>query len=140
MRRSARLVGAIVAGSAVAVVLAWLGAVIIVLSTMGIPLGSTGRAPSPGEYALLLLSGGVAAAAGGGVARAVAVPGERAAAPAVAAVLAAGYLWGFSRPASHWPAWWGPALAAVAAAAVVAGARVYREDRGKRSPASRGSP
>lgn len=112
-----RAVVAVIAGTVVSILMAYLGAIVLLLVRVGIPLGSEAWAPSPVEYAGLLLTAAVAAAIGGHIAAGIA-PHDRTK-PVItvqAVVLAAGAVWGFSGAASHWPAWWGPALAATAAA------------------------
>ena len=127
-----RTVIAIIAGACVAAVLAQVAGAIAFVAMFGIPLGMQPREPSPGEYAVFLAVGGLAAMAGAYVTSRMA-RGRRAAATTILAVLlAAGTLWGFSRPQSNWPSWWGPALATMAAAGAAAGGRV-KPPTGRRS-------
>jgi hypothetical protein len=102
-------------GALVTIVLAYIGAIVLLVVRMGIPLGSEGREPTSGEYLGLLLISGCAAAIGAHIAAGIARHQRRAVVVVLATFLAGGAVWGFTRPASQWPAWWGPALAAVAA-------------------------
>jgi hypothetical protein len=111
-------------GVLVTVLLAYLGAIVLLLTAIGLPLGSTGRDPTPGEYLGLLLIAGAAAAVGGHIAAGIARSQSKLAVIAAAAFLAGGALWGFSKPASQWPTWWAPVLAGVAAAGMWLGGTV----------------
>lgn len=116
MSVSVRLMIAVIAGLVVTTVLAYLGAVAFILARMGIPLGSEGRPPTAAEYLCLLVIAVLAAAIGGHISSGMLPHRSRFIAAAQAAILTAGALWGFLRPASHWPGWWAPALAAALAA------------------------
>lgn len=113
---SLRAAVAIVAGATVTIVLAYLGAVGVLLTRFGIPLGAEGRQPTGGEYAGLLLIAAGAAAIGGHIAAGMARSRSGSASATLAGLLAAGTLWGFRGPASQWPEWWAPALAVMFAA------------------------
>lgn len=119
-----RALVAMMTGVLVTIVLAYLGAIVQVLVTIGLPLGSTGREPTRGEYLGLLLIAGAAAAIGGHIAAGIARSGSKAAVIAAAVFLACGALWGFTRPASQWPTWWAPVLAGVAAAGMWLGGTI----------------
>jgi hypothetical protein len=110
-----RAVLAAITGAVVTIALAYGGALVWLVATMGIPLGSPGREPTTAEYFGLLLIGGGAAAVGGHIASGIARHQRRAVVIVLSTFLAVGALWGFTRPASQWPTWWGPALATVAA-------------------------
>ncbi len=117
---------ATITGALVAIVLAYLGAVVLLLVRMGIPLGSDGREPTGGEYAALLAIAGCAAAIGGHIAAGIAHHRSRSVVGVLAACLAGGALWGFLRPQSQWPEWWAPALAAIVAAGTWLGGEMLR--------------
>jgi hypothetical protein len=107
-----RNVLAVVVGAAVACLLGYIGAVIVLLSTVGIPLGSPGRDPTPREYAVYLVVSSIGSAIGGRTAARLAPrASRRRIGLAVAAGLALLMLWGFSGEGVQWPAWWAPALA-----------------------------
>ena len=105
-----RNVLAIALGAGVACLLAYLGAVAVLLVTVGIPLGSTGRDPTPPEYGVYLAAAAIASAIGGRTAASIART-SRGVVPAVAAVLAAVMLWGFTGEEVQWPTWWAPTVA-----------------------------
>lgn len=119
-----RALAAMLTGVLVAVVLAYLGAIVLLITAIGLPLGSTGREPTRGEYLGLLLVAGTAAAIGGHIAAGMARSQSTPAIIVTAAFLAGGSLWAFSTPASQWPAWWAPALALMAAAGACLGGTI----------------
>ena len=112
---------AVLAGALVSILLAYLGGVMWVLATLGIPLGATPREPTPGEYLGLILIALVGAVIGGRVAARVARHHRRAVTLVLAATLGIVMLRGFSAPASQWPGWWAPAIAAAFAAGACLG-------------------
>ena len=135
MRTYLRAPLATITGALVTIVLAYLGAIVLLVARMGIPLGSKGREPTRGEYLGLLLIAGGAAAIGGHIAAGTARQQRRSVVTVQAALLAGGALWGFTSPASQWPAWWAPALAAVAAVGTWLGGEILRPGRkAARSP------
>lgn len=101
---------AVLAGALVSIVLAYVGLLVLLLATRGIPLGATPRETTPGEYLALLLIAAVAAAIGRLVAVNAAPQHGRAVAWMLAITLAIIMLWGFSG-SPGWPSWWGPAVA-----------------------------
>lgn len=106
---------AIIAGVLVSLVLAYIGAVVHLLATRGIPLGMTPRETTLAEYLTLLLIVMVGGLAGGQVAVKTAPEGRRVIGSAMTAILVGIMLWGFwGSPA--WPVWW--RLAAALALAV----------------------
>ncbi|HJR59911.1 MAG TPA: hypothetical protein VJ813_10945 [Vicinamibacterales bacterium] len=116
MRSYLRAAIATITGIVVSIVLAYLGAILMLVARIGIPLGSDGRELLGGEYAALLVMAGGAAAAGGHIAAGLARQHARSVVTAQAVLLAGGALWGFTSPESQWPVWWAAVLAAVAAA------------------------
>jgi hypothetical protein len=104
----------IAVGAALALLLAYLGMVVFVLVTIGIPLGSQPRPMTAAEYVVLLGIGIGAAALGGHAAARVARDSHSPAVWGVCAVLAVVMVWGFSGR-NAWPDWWGPASGAVMA-------------------------
>lgn len=129
MRTCLRALFATITGALVSVVLAYLGAVVLLVARVGIPLGSEGREPTGGEYLGLLLLGGGGAAIGGHIAAGLAHQQSRVVITVLAASLAGGALWSFTNPASQWPAWWAPVLGAVAAAGTWLGGTIPRRGR-----------
>lgn len=121
-----RVALAIITGTVITGLLAYLGAVVFVVVRFGIPLGSTGREPTAGEYVALLAIVGGAGAIGAHIAAGAAREHRRWAVIVQALLLAAGALWGFTKPASHWPAWWAPAVAGVTVAGTWLGSAVWR--------------
>lgn len=128
MRTYLRALGATITGALVAVALAYLGAVVLLVARVGIPLGSEGREPTSGEHLGLLVIGGSAAAIGGHFAAGIAHQQSRVI-TILAASLAGGTWWGFANPSAQWPAWWGPVLGAVAAAGAWLGGSILRPRR-----------
>lgn len=124
-----RVAFAVITGTAVTGLLAYLGAVVLLVVRFGIPLGSTGREPTAGEYVALLAIVGGAAAIGAHTAAGTAREHRGWAVTVQALLLAAGALWGFTKPTSHWPAWWAPAVAGVAIAGSWLGSAVWRPRR-----------
>jgi hypothetical protein len=129
MRTCLRALVATVSGALVTIVLAYLGAIVLLVVRMGIPLGSEGREPTSGEYLGLLLIGGGAAAIGGHIAAGIARQHSRTVVIVLAAFLGGGALWGFANPASQWPGWWAPTLAPVAAVGTWLGGGIWRPGR-----------
>lgn len=132
-----RALGALVTGMLVTIVLAYLGAVALLLIRMGIPLGSDGRAPTGGEYAALLAIAGAAAAIGGHIAAGIALARSRMVVGALAVLLAVGACWSFWQSASRWPTWWAPAVALVLAAATALGGGIAQRRLGSRGALKR---
>jgi hypothetical protein len=112
MIRHLRTVLAIAVGVVVAGMLWYGGLVVVVLVTIGIPLGSQPRPVTPTEYAVMLVLAAAAAGIGARTAASIARQSSRTAVAAVSLVLAVAMLWGFSGR-NAWPDWWGPAMAAV---------------------------
>ena len=129
MRTFLRPLLATITGALVTIVLAYFGAIALLVVRMGIPLGSEGRDPTRGEYVGLLLIGGGAAAIGGHIAAGIARHQRRAVVIVLAAFLAGGAWWGFTNPASQWPAWWAPVLAVVAVVGTWLGGAILRPAR-----------
>jgi len=120
--QSLRLVLAIVSGVLTAIVLAYAATVVVVLATVGIPLGAASR-PLSGTQATLLLAGAATAAfIGGRLARRIARGAGTGLQIALPVLLGALMLWGFSGR-NAWPDWWGPAAAALTAFGAWLGAR-----------------
>lgn len=119
-----RSLAALLAGWLTTAVLYVLGTAALFVAAHGIPLGASPGPPGAGDLAANLVLAVLAAGAGGWVAARVA--GRRAVALALAIVLAAGALWGFSKPESQWPGWYPLALAVLGTAGAVAGGRLAR--------------
>ena len=108
---------AAVIGALAALALEYLAAVVVLLVTVGIPLGAQPRSPTPVEYIVLLLAGAAAGAAGAGVAARAATPYQRPALIILTCSLPPFLVWLFFN-SPGWPAWWGPALGAAMAARI----------------------
>ena len=120
-----RTAAAIAAGVLVAVLLGYLGLVVFVLATIGIPLGAQPEPLTAIEYGILLGLTGGAAAVGGRAAARIARERRRVSVWGVCAILAIVMLWGFSGRNS-WPQWWGLAAAAVMVAGAYIGGLVWQ--------------
>jgi hypothetical protein len=115
---------AVAAGAAVTAGLFHVGVIVALLQVLGLPLGASGGPPSLGYYVLTLGFAVVAAILGGYVSGRLARPHSRGAVVTLALLLAIGALWGFSRPASLWPAWYPATLALVGAVGTLIGGRL----------------
>jgi hypothetical protein len=115
---------AVAAGAAVAAGLFQVGAIVALVQVFGLPLGASGGPASIGYYVLTLGFAVVAAALGGYVSGRLARPNGRGAVVTLALLVAVGALWGFSRPASQWPAWYPATLALVGVAGTLLGGRL----------------
>jgi hypothetical protein len=107
-----RSILAVAAGSITAFLTYWLGAVVALLATHGIPLGSAGGAPTAADIAVHVSLAGAATFGGARLAIRIARPSPRVHATVVGLLLAAGAIAGFDKTSSSWPAWFGPAIAA----------------------------
>ena len=126
---------AAVIGALAALALEYLAAVVVLLVTVGIPLGAQPRSPTPVEYIVLLLAGAAAAAAGAGVAARAATPYQRPALIILTCLLPPFLIWLFFN-SPGWPAWWGPALGAAMAAGTAITAMSALRKRGTYGHAS----
>jgi hypothetical protein len=120
-----RSILAVLAGGAVAAILFQVGAAVAFVVLYGIPLGASPGAPTVSYFVLNLGFAGIAAIAGGRLTGSLAPQGSRTTVGALALVLAAVALWGFSQPGSQWPGWYPPILALVGLAGTLAGG-LYR--------------
>lgn len=134
MRSLPRAVLAAIIGAAAALALLYLAAVVVLLVTIGIPLGAQARSPTPVEYMVLLLAGGAAGAAGARVAARIATPYQRLAMIILACLLPAFLVFMFFN-SPGWPPWWGPALGTAMAAGTAFTAASLRK-RGANGPAA----
>jgi uncharacterized membrane protein YfcA len=75
--------------------------------------GASPGAPTVSDFVLNRGFAGIAAIAGARLTASLARQGHRTHVGALALVLAAMALWGFSQPASQWPGWYPPILALV---------------------------
>jgi hypothetical protein len=112
---------AVLAGAVVAAVLFQVGAAVAFVTLYGIPLGASPGRPTVGYFVLNLGFAGIAAMAGGWVTARLARQRRRIYVGALALVLAAMALWGFSQPASQWPGWYPSVLALVGLVGTLAG-------------------
>ena len=113
----------------VAALLWYLGLIVVLLVTIGIPLGAQPRPSTPGELAVMLVLAVCAAAGGGRTAARIDRGAPAPAVIAVAVILAAGMLWGFSGR-NAWPDWWGPATGLAMGIGVCAGLAGSKGRRG----------
>lgn len=116
-----RSVIAALVGGAVAAVLFQVGAAVALVVLYGIPLGASPGPPSASYFVLNLGSAGIAAMVGGRLTASLARKGHGISVGALALVLAAVALRGFSQPGSQWPDWYPPILALVAVIGTLAG-------------------
>jgi hypothetical protein len=123
-----RTAGAIAVGVFVALLLGYLGLVVFVLATIGIPLGAQPKPLTGSQYAVLLVLAGVAAAIGARAAARVAGDRRRVSVAGVCAILAGTILWGFSGRSS-WPEVWGPSVAAAMVVGAYIGGSLGRHQR-----------
>jgi peptidoglycan/LPS O-acetylase OafA/YrhL len=121
-----RSLAAVVGGWTVGVVGYQIVAIVALLSVHGIPLGSAGGPPGPAYFAVNLTLSALVAAAAGWTAARIARAHPTAHGAVAGGALAALALWGFTRPASHWPGWYAPVLAWIAVAGCMAGAAARR--------------
>src|SRR5687767_11392190 len=119
-----RLAGAVI-GTLVTLLIAYIAAVVVVLATIGIPLGAEARPLTRVQSVLLLGGCTLAAMAGGRVAKRVGRHTRSADIWALCVVLAALMMWGFSGRNAY-PDWWGPAVAATMVVGAGIGGRVRR--------------
>lgn len=124
-----RSVVALLGGTAGAVIVYWVGAVVALIIMHGIPLGSAGGPPTTGDIVVHLGLGLVAAFCGGLVATRIAAIRPGAHALACGVLLAVGAIVGFGKPTSHWPAWFGFGVAAVCLLGALAAALSRSEPR-----------
>ena len=117
-----RVAIAVLAGLIASIVLAYAATVLIVLATIGIPLGAESRPLTIVQATLLLVAVAASAFLGGRAARRLAPFGDRIVAIGLSAVLFTSVLWGFSGRNS-WPAWWGPVTGVVMALGAWLGSR-----------------
>jgi hypothetical protein len=108
--RQLRIILAIATGVVLACLLWYVGVVVLMLATVGIPLGSEPRPLTATQFFLLLAFAAGAAAIGGRVAARIAPQARRISIPVICVTLGGIMLWGFSGR-NAWPAWWGPATA-----------------------------
>lgn len=127
MRAFLRAAFAAVIGALAALTLAYLAAVVVLLVTVGIPLGAQPRNPTAVEYIVLLLAGAAASAAGANVAERIGRPYQRPALIMLACLLPLLLVWLFF-DSPGWPVWWGPALGAAMAAgtAIMAASALHK--------------
>jgi hypothetical protein len=104
----------VAAGLLAAAVFFQVSAAVILLTTVGIPLGAESRNSTFGELLGYLAVGVAAAFVGGWATGRVAGSQMRWPILLLAVILGATVYVGFTQPASHWPYWWAVTLAALA--------------------------
>lgn len=107
-----RSLAVVIAGSVVALITYWGGAVIALLTMHGIPLGSAGGPPSRGDVAVHLALAALGSVAGSLVAVRLARNRPQWHAAAVGLLLGIGAVSGFTKASSQWPTWFGFGMAA----------------------------
>jgi hypothetical protein len=116
---------AVLAGGAIAAVLFQVGAAVAFVVLYGIPLGASPGPPTASYFVLNLGFAGIAAIAGGRLTASFARQRRRTLVGALALVLAAVALGGFSQSGSQWPGWYPSILALVGLVGTLAGG-LYR--------------
>lgn len=117
-----RAVFAALVGVTVTVALAYAALVVMLVATVGLPLGSQPRSPGATEYAVMLVGAAAAAAIGTKASLRLAEPQPQIAVRCLAVMLPLIMLWGFFG-SSGWPPWWGGALACAMVAGVFTAGR-----------------
>jgi hypothetical protein len=112
---------AVLVGGLVATVLYWLGAVVAFVGIYGIPLGASPGPTGPAYYTINLGFAALAAVVAGWVAAYLARSAHLGPVGVLAVSLAGVALWGFTKPASHWPEWYAPVLALIGLTGALAG-------------------
>lgn len=105
-----RTIAAFIVGGVAALIAYWVGAVIALLAMRGIPLGSPGEPPTPGEIWVHLVLGAVATFLGARLAMRIAARRPDLHAVVLGLLVATVMLVGFSKPASNWPTWFGATM------------------------------
>lgn len=119
---------AVLAGAALAAVMFQAGAAVAFVVLYGIPLGASPGPPTTSYFVLNLGFAGIAAVAGGRLTARLAREGHRIPVCALALMLAAAALWGFSQPTSQWPGWYPPIVALVGLIGALTGGLPGRGD------------
>ena len=132
--RDMRRIFAVAAAFLLTAALFQLAQLILLVSMYGMPLGSAVMTPGVSYYLLNYVVSFFAAMAGGWLLVRLAQSGLGVAL-LLGIMLAAVAVYGFSRPPSQWPSWYGPVLGIVLIAGVLTGARLTLGRR-SRSPAN----
>ncbi len=117
---------AVFAGGAIAAPLFQVGAAVRFVLLYGIPLGASPEAPTVNYFVLNLGFAGIAAIGGGRLSASLDPRKRRINVGALALVLAAVALWGFSQPASQRPGWYPPLLTLVGLVGALVGGFTVR--------------
>ena len=107
-----RGVFAVMLGGLAAIVTYWGGAIAVLVTTRGIPLGSIGGLPTVREVVIHLALGVAASFLGARLTIRIARTSPQLHAGAVGLLLGIGAVAGFGKASSQWPAWFGSAMAA----------------------------
>ena len=123
-----RLALAIIAGVVVTILLSYIALIVLVLITVGIPLGAESRPLTATGASILLVVAAAASAIGARTAARIARTQHRMAMGGVAVLLTLMMVWGFSGRNS-WPHGWGPAVGVAMLLGCLLGASRQRRGR-----------
>lgn len=105
-----RSIAAWIVGGVMALIAYWVGAVIALLAMRGIPLGSPGGPPTPGDIWVHLTLGAVATFLGARLTMRIAARRIDLHGGVLGLLLGTLMFVGFSKPASNWPTWFGTTM------------------------------
>lgn len=124
-------IAALFLGALVGTAMYWVIAVVAVLGMHGLPLGGEGGPPTRADLAVHLAGAIIASGAAGVVVERLAPVRPMALVVVLAFGLALPACFGFSKPASQWPGWYGVAFALAVLAGAIAGGLLSRRKRPK---------
>lgn len=107
-----RSIAALIVGAGIASIAYWVGAVIALIALHGIPLGSPGGPPTRADLLVHLSLAAAGTFAGARLTMRIAAHRRELHAVVLGLLLAPLVLFGFSKPTSNWPGWFGAAMAA----------------------------
>lgn len=116
-------IGGLIAGGLVAAAGYWVAAVVAFIVMHGLPLGSPGGPPTTADISVHLAFATAASFGGGLVAAWIAGYRPQLHALVIGGLLAMSMFLGFSKPATHWPAWFPYGMAVACATGAVLASR-----------------